>query len=315
MADHVRLEGIFKEFVGNFSITQSQSQQENAYILSKTSKVSTSEYGKQITTDYWKYLNAITKKANEKPIPPYGAYIGGMSTINKLFIIGPSNLDQYEPIYRSSDGQVKQSFEKAKEATNLALSCLKDINSTNKPSGINIDLSSLNDMIPAEKKLQERYLFRSYHGMIQAIVKYQSTNDTSKFYFEIALGNNTSKVSSCLPCSIFMNANETSATSTHFGRGDNWSIPSSCSKQLTEAWAKNIKDYYDEGSNSINTLPKHPVSIPIFDASEMRSRLDKLTSWLGSRPGPLHAIFLEALTFESAFQTKIFYLFPEKSKR
>ncbi|RKH58099.1 hypothetical protein [Corallococcus aberystwythensis] len=73
------------------------------------------------------------------------------------------------------------------------------------------------------------------HGMIQAIYDvhvHQLANDTSPNKktpynpgtpYEIAVGNKTTKLASCFPCSIFMEATGHAASSTHLGRGESWS--------------------------------------------------------------------------------------------
>ncbi|NOK12998.1 hypothetical protein, partial [Corallococcus exercitus] len=73
------------------------------------------------------------------------------------------------------------------------------------------------------------------HGMIQAIydVHFQKlANDLSPTKktpynpgtpYEIAVGKDTTKLASCFPCSIFMEATGHPASSTHLGRGESWS--------------------------------------------------------------------------------------------
>ncbi|WP_223645727.1 hypothetical protein [Corallococcus sp. EGB] len=73
------------------------------------------------------------------------------------------------------------------------------------------------------------------HGMIQAIYDvhfHKLVNDTSPNKktpynpgtpYEIAVGKQTTKLASCFPCSIFMEATGHAASSTHLGRGESWS--------------------------------------------------------------------------------------------
>ena len=59
------------------------------------------------------------------------------------------------------------------------------------------------------------------HGMIQAIYKAYSLGPSCTPY-EIAVGDLTKKMASCLPCTLFMAANGYPPTSTHLGRGESW---------------------------------------------------------------------------------------------
>jgi hypothetical protein len=59
------------------------------------------------------------------------------------------------------------------------------------------------------------------HGMIQAIYKSYSLGPSCTPY-EIAVGDHTKKMASCLPCTLFMAATGYPPTSTHLGRGESW---------------------------------------------------------------------------------------------
>ena len=59
------------------------------------------------------------------------------------------------------------------------------------------------------------------HGMIQAIYKAYSLGPSCTPY-EIAVGDLTKKMASCLPCTLFMVAAGYPPTSTHLGRGESW---------------------------------------------------------------------------------------------
>ena len=66
------------------------------------------------------------------------------------------------------------------------------------------------------------------HGMIQAIYNikmHEKPTDIAKAIpYEIAVGKETTKLSSCVACSFFMEANGYPASSTHLGRSDSWCI-------------------------------------------------------------------------------------------
>jgi hypothetical protein len=59
------------------------------------------------------------------------------------------------------------------------------------------------------------------HGMIQAIYKAYHLGPNCEPY-EIAVGDVTKKLASCLTCSLFMNAAGYPPTSIHLGRGESW---------------------------------------------------------------------------------------------
>ena len=59
------------------------------------------------------------------------------------------------------------------------------------------------------------------HGMIQAIYKAYHLGPNCEPY-EIAVGDETKKMASCLTCSLFMNAAGYPPTSIHLGRGESW---------------------------------------------------------------------------------------------
>ena len=60
------------------------------------------------------------------------------------------------------------------------------------------------------------------HGMIQAI--YDVTWRKAGTPYEIAVGKFTTKLASCMPCSLFMEATGFPASSSHLGRGESWCI-------------------------------------------------------------------------------------------
>ena len=59
------------------------------------------------------------------------------------------------------------------------------------------------------------------HGMIRSI--YETVRIGQGTAFEMSIGTDTFKLSSCLSCSSFMMANGVDASSSHLGRGESWS--------------------------------------------------------------------------------------------
>ncbi len=58
------------------------------------------------------------------------------------------------------------------------------------------------------------------HGMIQAVYDVVWRKDGTPY--EIAVGTKTTKLASCFPCSVFMEATGFPASSTHLGKGASW---------------------------------------------------------------------------------------------
>jgi hypothetical protein len=269
------------------AITQAASQSEMPCIVAKTESIwNISMAQKQVITDFWGYITRIASQAKEKNTAPFGAYIGVMSTISTLNIIGPSALEPYDRKYRIDSDGVAKNYENARFQAAAAVGILDKI--TPLPDNVKIvyDKAYYSEQ-PVPIKPEQ--LFHSYHGMIRAMVaKYPPIKDD--VYLEIALGVNTSKVSSCIPCSIFMSANDMPATSTHLGRGDNWSIPSSSSSTtaglLRQNWVNAVNCHYKKGLDLCkDQFPKIKV---------MKTALSGYTSVIPD-------VFLEALTFEAPF--------------
>jgi hypothetical protein len=90
------------------------------------------------------------------------------------------------------------------------------------------------------------------HGLIQAIYdvawsRLARPEDDPGVPFEIAVGDKTTKLASCLPCALFMEANGFPASATHLGRGDSW-CPS-YADDLTAS--KNNKKLDDASPNNL----------------------------------------------------------------
>lgn len=273
-------------------ITKAATQDAMPYIIAKTPSVASMNYARQLTSDYWLLLKNISENANAlgEGNYPRGAYIGGWSTISSLFITGPSDLYFYEPTYRTADGDVKKAYIGAADSTNKALTAIKDsYESRLKQTGsVKLEKTPLNALIT--KPYESERLFASHHGMIQVMQRYGTSIGETDFGFEIALGNGTTKVASCLPCSIFMVANRRPPTAMHLGRGDNWNMVKPGIG--VHNWETSVKAYYDEGLRLMSGNAKVGDWLKAFRDNSVK--LEEIP-----------AIFLEALTFESAFIDKL----------
>ncbi|TCC90062.1 hypothetical protein EZ428_12290 [Pedobacter frigiditerrae] len=280
---------VFEKLGVNVSVSQSATVQEFGYIIATTPRASTIPAIAAMTDQYSNYIKRLTDAANAAAPPPYGAYIGGMSTVNQCFIVGPSNLELYKPAYRAPDQQVAEAYGKAVEFTNSALTAIETIGKPLPIKGYNINL--VNTIPKISQKYVVGQLFKSYHGMIQAMSLYSTTIDNNSFIFEIALGKNTQKVSACFPCCAFMTANGKPPTSTHLGKGDNWGIPKSSNMMLQQAWAAKIKEWYLAGKQLM--MAKEQLKNTFVEFGKE------------NRENDIPGIFLEALTFEGKFTDRI----------
>jgi hypothetical protein len=97
-----------------------------------------------------------------------------------------------------------------------------------KPGGLKQQGMYFQDTDPAYKAVLTPTTVLGYtHGMIQAIYDvafHKLIDPTNKAGtpYEIAVGKSTAKLASCFPCSIFMEATNFPASSTHLGRGECW---------------------------------------------------------------------------------------------
>ncbi|MDR1148653.1 MAG: hypothetical protein LBK66_08490 [Spirochaetaceae bacterium] len=241
---------------------------------------------------------------------PRGAYIGIAFTVDATtgipvpgidpLIYGPSELCQYDPVYRQVrlgiDDSVKKAYQTAMTYTNAAAAAVA--------AGNGDDPATAN---PFNDPYVQGNLFRSCHGMIRAMAvqpmpagPYVAAGNT-EVYAELALGDNTKKVSSCLPCAMFMASFGMPASSIHLGRGDNWGLPGDVSLAVQTAWANSILTHYRRGITLFN-----PMVFFNHGAANFRDYIKNEICKCPDRfEDEIPYIFLEALTFESSFSDKI----------
>jgi hypothetical protein len=260
------------------------------YVLAKNPGDDDGIQAQKGLTNVTEFIEELFERIREYRMQPYGAYIGGRYDMNskKVTIVGPSAMRQYSPVYRDITGEeeieIETSFNNSKNSSITSWECLQRVNPF---PGVELD--------PIDEAFDngEPYLyglFESYHGMVQAISKYpQPNNDV---LFEIALGNSTTKVGACIPCSIFMFATGRLPSSVHLGRGDNWNIPYTCHPELREKWEKKVIEYFNAG-------------ISIFNSYSQPFKRIKFWQDYNYQTDFIPYMFLEALTFEDKFTEKI----------
>lgn len=268
-------------------------------------------------------LNRLERKVNEfANIPLRGAYVGGALAIGNGELLDPSILYWYDPDYRTPPPKeseaaerrkIEKSYEDASAVTKTVQNFLGSVFSegqTLKGSGTFIRQP---DERPLSASVRTRPtgsdLFASVHGMTQSIIHYSRGYDPNRVNIELALSRDTCKVASCIPCSLFMWANGTPATATHFGRGDNWNFPSDVFEQIrkcsgpdglaplagypyAKSWMEHVWRAYDAGRACFTGKPKSWISEDLAFALALgREKIPQM--------------FLEALTFKSSFLNKM----------
>lgn len=141
----------------------------------------------------------------------------------------------------------------------------------------------------------EKHLFASCHGMILAIYDYGYYPEKEGVCAELALGKDTRKAASCLPCSLFISANGFPASATHLGRGDNWNYPLHQGNHLmTINWKKAA---YHACQTGLTKLPA--LGMEFTGILEQGLLIEE------NPEKEIPLLFLEALTFEGSFIKKM----------
>lgn len=230
----------------------------------------------------------------EFPVPLKGAYIGGMTDGTKMQLTGPSDLYLYPSRYRTVDGSVATAYDRAKTVSNFLIGFLNEsLTRVMRYKTISYRQGLTTPFVPIEASYHAGELFASVHGMTSAIVHFSTSMDKNMVCTEISLGRDTCKVASCLPCSLFMWSKGTSATATHLGRGDNWNFPQQGRDiPCIRKWEEDVKKVYAAGMEYLRSFDSNP-------------NVQALMEYTSDKMDELPDIFLEALTFESSFTTKM----------
>lgn len=225
-----------------------------------------------------------------------GAYLGGYSNVGKTKVLGVSDLYQYEPCFCGADvsarkKELAEAYENARAVTNAVVRHLR----MSHPFVTKYVQPVTEELQPVTDAYRDKHLFASVHGMTRTLVRNSSLGNVDKqaVYFELALGSATSKVASCIPCSLLMAAVGQPATATHLGRGDNWNFPKDVDKYTQDKWAKYVISCYRKGVEKLKDWRTGSLLSGWFRENRTVA-VDKIPN-----------MFLEALTYESAFITKL----------
>jgi hypothetical protein len=150
------------------------------------------------------------------------------------------------------------------------------------------------------------------HGLVQAIYKAYALGPACAPY-EIAVGDLTTKLASCFPCTMFMTALGYPPTSTHLGRGESW-VPlyqpynpggrqepneDQVIRDLNAAWASTCGTWLDRG---INVLGHAKLT------EDHAAALEQLQSFVDARrldPTLGATLILDALTIHQGEAKRI----------
>lgn len=86
----------------------------------------------------------------------------------------------------------------------------------------------------------------SVHGLVRALNAYKTAQHAA--CCELALGPDTTKVASCIPCALFGYAIKRPPNFVHLGRGDCWNFPQTGTDQTYyDDWKRFVADCYVKG--------------------------------------------------------------------
>lgn len=251
-------------------------------------------------------LVQLLSNKNNRPVPFYGAYISGCINGNNTVELSETSSLK---LYKRPDGSqgwrieglenrtVMNSYNAAKDTTNAINKFLYEhLTEHNSFNDIKFRLSQ--EHSPEPQIFQENYLFGSIHGLVNAIIRYNLTDsgvgsDTLATCCELALSDDTTKVASCIPCSIFASSNNTPAPYTHLGRGDNWNLPDPLEGLYNfdikkKQWEKYVTECFSEGY--------------VLLCKKLNKQLQDLSAVAELSTDRQKAeIFLHSLTFEDKF--------------
>lgn len=247
----------------------------------------------------------------------YGAYIGGTYNADNstLRLLGPSKIIVKKPEFILNDigyENLKSEYKIYRELSNFIMNSLKDAKNeamiaikSKYGNKIIIDYDYFKEktLIPNNAVLNDGEIFGSVHGLINAILYYRLDANSRDVACEFAFSNDTTKVGSCVPCSIFASSNNTPANFTHFGRGDYWNLPQSTKEyngldMKRKAWENYVQECFKIGIEIVNTMAdKHNENI--------KTAIKTINTICNVNTKKMPEIFLHSLMHTGSFIDKI----------
>lgn len=304
---HNTLKDTLSTYGCNIDVCKIMPKERKELLITAKDRTYTSESLKIYTEDINRILqkyNQMINKVKGSAIL-YGAYIGGKYNVvdEVLQLLCPSQLI-IKPKNYELDGitynQLQTKYDENIKTINDTISALNSV----KEKVIKLKLDEIK-IVDNEAKITDKDIFGSVHGLINAIIHYNIYNSTDKdsIACELACSDDTTKVGSCVPCSIFASSNKTPANFTHFGRGDYWNLPQknegyNALGMKRKAWEEYVRECFQIGIDIVNTMAdKHNENI--------KTAINTINTICNVNTDKIPELFLHSLMFEGKFIEKI----------
>ena len=323
---HLRIQNKLKEIDCKITLKQVDPDKRDILLITGFSKSISCdnlvEYNKELSHQ----LSFINQKVNEykkatttaqgKEQKLYGAYIGGTYNADNsiLRLLGPSKIITKKRMYDLDStilNSLNSEYSTYRELSNFIMNNLTDakndaVIAIKRKYGNQIIIDNYfkeKKLIPENTELNDGELFGSVHGLINAIIYYRIEANSRDVACEFAFSNDTTKVGSCVPCSIFASSNKTPANFTHFGRGDYWNLPQS-SKEYNgldmkrKAWEEYVRECFQIGIDIVNTMADN-------HNENIKTAINTINTICNVNTDKIPELFLHSLMFEGKFIEKI----------
>lgn len=304
---HNTLKDTLSTYGCNIDVCKIMPKERKELLITAKDRTYTSESLKIYTEDINRILqkyNQMINKVKGSAIL-YGAYIGGKYNVvdEVLQLLCPSQLI-IKPKNYELDGitynQLQTKYDENIKTINDIIYALNSV----KEKDIKLKLDEIK-IVDNEAKITDKDIFGSVHGLINAIIHYNIYNSTDKdsIACELACSDDTTKVGSCVPCSIFASSNKTPANFTHFGRGDYWNLPQKSEGynalgMKRKAWEEYVRECFQIGIDIVNTMAdKHNENI--------KTAINTINTICNVNTDKIPELFLHSLMFEGKFIEKI----------
>lgn len=304
---HNTLKDTLSTYGCNIDVCKIMPKERKELLITAKDRTYTSEslkiYTEDINRILQKYNQMINKEKGSAIL--YGAYIGGKyNVVDKVLqLLCPSQLIIKPKNYELDGITYNQLQIKYGENIKTINDIISKLNSV-KEKYIKLKLDEIK-IVDNEAKITDKDIFGSVHGLINAIIHYNIYNSTDKdsIACEFACSDDTTKVGSCVPCSIFASSNKTPANFTHFGRGDYWNLPQknegyNALDMKRKAWETYVIECFKTGIDIVNKMPG-------ANKANIKKAINAVYNYKTGNIGNIPELFLHSLMFEGKFIEKI----------
>lgn len=304
---HNTLKDTLSTYGCNIDVCKIMPKERKELLITAKDRTYTSESLKIYTEDINRILqkyNQMINKVKGSAIL-YGAYIGGKYNVvdEVLQLLCPSQLI-IKPKNYELDGitynQLQTKYDENIKTINDIIYALNSV----KEKDIKLKLDEIK-IVDNEAKITDKDIFGSVHGLINAIIHYNIYNSTDKdsIACELACSDDTTKVGSCVPCSIFASSNKTPANFTHFGRGDYWNLPQKSEGynalgMKRKAWEEYVRECFKIGIDIVNKMSG-------ANKANIKKAINAVYNYKTGNIDKIPELFLHSLMFEGKFIEKI----------